>query len=51
MRSYFHQDHAAQAREELGALLDRVASRSTLSDDQAMSMAYEAVQEVRVKTA
>ncbi len=40
LRAYLQRGQAARARERLGALLDRLAERTDLRDDQALDLAY-----------
>ena len=43
LRAYMRSEEAATARRELRELLDRVAERSQLSDEEAMEIAVSAV--------
>jgi len=43
LRAYMRSDQAARARQELVELLDRVAERSQLSDEEAMQIAVDEV--------
>ncbi len=47
LRAYMRSDEAGQARQELKDLLDRVAERSTLSDEESMKLAYDELHAAR----
>jgi len=47
LRAYMRSDEAGQARQELKDLLDRVAERSTLTDEEAMAIAYDELHAAR----
>lgn len=47
LRAYMRSDEAAQARRELRELLDRVAERSELTDDEALKLAYDELHAMR----
>jgi hypothetical protein len=49
LRAYMRSEEAATARRELRELLDRVAERSQLSDEEAMEIAVSAVHASRRK--
>jgi hypothetical protein len=49
LRAYMRSEEAEQARQELKDLLDRVAERSTLTDDEAMAIAYEELHAARAE--
>jgi hypothetical protein len=41
LRNYLKQGQAAVARQQLAALLDRLAERADLSDEEALGLAYD----------
>lgn len=47
LRAYMRSDETAQARRELRELLDRVAERSELTDDEALKLAYDELHAIR----
>ncbi len=47
LRRYLQTDEAEQARESIRELMDRVAARSTLTDDEAMAIANEELHAMR----
>jgi predicted transcriptional regulator len=47
LRAYMRSAEAGQARQELKDLLDRVAERSTLTDEEAMAIAYDELHAAR----
>jgi hypothetical protein len=49
LRAYMRSEEVEQARQELKDLLDRVAERSTLTDDEAMAIAYEELHAARAE--
>lgn len=49
LRRYLQTDEAERARESLRALMDRVASRSNLSEEEAMRIANEELHAMRTE--
>jgi hypothetical protein len=47
--AYMRSEEVEQARKELKDLLDRVAERSTLTDEEAMAIAYEELHAARAE--
>ena len=49
LRAYMRSEEVEQARQELKDLLDRVSERSTLTDEEAMAIAYEELHAARAE--